>query len=273
MNIENRELLRNAIYWLLYISRSFQLLTAYTLNMKKYALPLLMIFLNNVVFAQTPAESFPYPKSITVEGSAEMEIIPDEIYTTVELKEYEKKGTGKITLEKIKADFLQVCKSIGLADSTISIYSYEGENYYGGRRRRGKEELYSSIKYQIKFSTSTKMDELIAKLDDEATQNFEIVRTSHSKIREYRKQLKIQAVKAAKEKAIYLSEAIDEKIGVAINIIEPAEPAEYNPIVGNTNYGFSQRSYAFDGSDETKPAVDFKKLKLRYSANVVFALK
>ena len=270
---ENRELLRNAIYRLQYISRSFQLLTAYILIMKKYILLLLLIFLNSVVFAQTATDYFPYPKSITVEGAAEMEIVPDEIYTTVELTEYEKKGTGKITLEKIKADFLQVCKSIGLPDSTISIYSYEGANYYAGRRRRGKEELYSSIKYQIKFSSSTKMDELIAKLDDEATQNFEIVRTSHSKIREYRKQLKIQAVKAAKDKAIYLSEAIDEKIGAAINIIEPADNPSLDNNNINYNYRFSQVANTLEGSDETKPAVDFKKLKLRYSANVVFSLK
>ena len=238
--------------------------------MKKYTLPLILILFNSVVFAQTGSESVTYPKTITVEGSAEMEIIPDEIYTTVELKEYEKKGTGKITIEKIKADFLQVCKSIGLPDSTISIDSYEGLNHYRDRRRRGKE-LYSSIKYQIKFSTSTKMDELVAKLDDEATQNFEIVRTSHSKIREYRKQLKIQAVKAAKEKAVYLSEAVDEKIGVAVSIIEPAE---YDaPMGNNNNYRYSQHANAVYNADETRSTVDFKKMKLRYSANVVFALK
>ena len=34
----------------------------------------------------------PYPKTITVNGSAELEIVPDEIYVMVDLKEYEKKG-------------------------------------------------------------------------------------------------------------------------------------------------------------------------------------
>jgi len=239
--------------------------------MKKYSLPLLLVLLNSLAFSQTPTESVPFPKSIKVEGSAEMEIIPDEIYTTVELKEYEKKGTGKITLEKIKADFLQLCKNIGLPDSTISIDSYEGINDFTGKRRKRKEELYSSIQYQIKFSTSTKMDELVEILDDEATQNFTIVRTSHSKIREFRKQLKIQAVKAAKEKAIYLSEAIDEKIGVAISIIEPAE---YNTLQdNNNNYRLGNSANGLINFDQSGKVVDFKKIKLRYSANVVFALK
>ncbi len=65
------------------------------------------------------------------------------------------------------------------------------------------------------------MDELVEKLDDEATQNFRIERTSHSKILEYRKQLKIQAIKAAKEKADYLAAAIDEQVGAAVTITEP----------------------------------------------------
>ncbi len=51
------------------------------------------------VFAQSPVVN-PFPKTITVNGSAEMEIVPDEIYVQVELKEYEKKGSAKMDLEK-----------------------------------------------------------------------------------------------------------------------------------------------------------------------------
>jgi uncharacterized protein YggE len=54
--------------------------------------------------AQT-SDRNPYPKTITVNGVAEMELVPDEIYVYVDLKEYDKKGAGKVALEKIKADF------------------------------------------------------------------------------------------------------------------------------------------------------------------------
>lgn len=37
----------------------------------------------------------PYPKTITVNGSAEMDITPDEIYVQMDLKEYEKKEAVK----------------------------------------------------------------------------------------------------------------------------------------------------------------------------------
>jgi hypothetical protein len=57
------------------------------------------------------------------------------------------------------------------------------------------------------------MDKLVEKLDDDATQNFLIVSTDHSKMAEFRRQLKIAAVKAAKEKGIYLTDAIGERLG------------------------------------------------------------
>jgi uncharacterized protein YggE len=217
-----------------------------------------------------------FPKTITVSGSAEMELVPDEIYVVVDLKEYEKKGQGKINLDKIKNDFLDACKSIGLSDSVISIASYEG--YNGNpwwRKKNKKDDLLASIAYQIKFRDSKKMDELVDKLDDNATQNFSIVRTSHSKLQEYRRQLKIQAIKAAKEKAKYLAEAIDEKVGEAVTIAEPtdnfSDPAYRMENMSMSNMAISQYKMR-QLADETA-GVDFKKIKLRFEVNVVFALK
>ena len=70
----------------------------------------------------------PYPKTITVTGSAEMEIVPDEIYVMVDLKEYEKKGSGKVSIDKIRQDFLTAVRSLGLPDSAVSVAAYDGYN-------------------------------------------------------------------------------------------------------------------------------------------------
>ena len=113
----------------------------------------------------------PFPKTITVTGSSEMEIIPDEIYVVVDLREYEKKGQGKTDIETIKSFFLQNCKDIGLPDSAITIASYEGYNNPWLRKKK-KADLYSSISYQIKFNKSSDIDKLVDKLDDDPTQNF-----------------------------------------------------------------------------------------------------
>ena len=91
---------------------------------------------------------------------------------------------------KIKENFLRQYKSTGMADSLISIVNYDGLNPdYWWRKKKKKEELYSSITYQVKFQNSKQMDQLVNKLDDEATQNFQVVRTAHSNMEAFRKQL------------------------------------------------------------------------------------
>ena len=221
----------------------------------------------------TPAPN-PYPRTITVSGSAEMEVIPDEIYVQIDLREYQKKGDPKVSIDQIKNDFLRDLKSIGIPDSAVSIASYEG---YSGHiwwvRRKKDPELYATISYQIKFNNSYKLDELVPLLDDDATQNFQIVRTSHSKIQEFKKQLKIQAVKAAKEKAIYLTDAINEKVGEAITISEPADISTYYFSRGTLEKDKYSSNVQVRGETQEQPGIDFKRIKLKFDVTVLFALK
>lgn len=236
--------------------------------MKKIITTAILAFFISGLFAQAPN---PYPKTITVNGSADMEITPDEIYVVVTLKEYEKKGTGKISLDKIKADFLNSCSNVGLHDSVITIASYEGNLL---KKKRSKEELYASISYQIKFNNTKKIDELVNRLDDEATQGFDVVRVNHSKIQEYRKQVRILAIKAAKEKAAYLTEAVGENLGTAVTI------TEYNrdivqPYISQASYGNVLARAGVDGANwsTAESSIDFKKIKVYMEVNVVFAIK
>jgi len=65
--------------------------------MKKYFMLFLPVLFGVQANAQQTASVFvnnPFPKTITVSGSAEMEIVPDQIFVNVELKEYQKKRGG-----------------------------------------------------------------------------------------------------------------------------------------------------------------------------------
>ena len=236
--------------------------------MKSMYLLLMSALLATGMSAQTIQQ--PFPRTITVNGSSEMEITPDEIYVQVDLKEYEKKGQGKIAIDKIRQEFLAAVRSMGLPDSAVTIASYDGlnGNPWWRKKNKLKDELYASIAYQVKLKSSAQVDQLVDKLNDEATQNFFVQRTSHSQLESIRKQLKIEAVKAAKEKAIYLAEAIGENISVAVTISEPNE--FYQPYY-NTVSNLKMR--ANEGGINDAPQADFKKIKLKYEVNVVFALK
>lgn len=238
--------------------------------MKTMYLLLMSSLLSLTGFAQNNVN--PYPRTITVNGSAEMEITPDEIYVQVYLKEYEKKGSGKIAIDKIRQDFLTAVRLLGLPDSSVTVSGYDANNYNPWLRKKNKkEELYASITYQVKLRNTAQVDQLVDKLDDNATQNFYISRTSHSKMEEFRKTLKIQAVKAAKEKAQYLSDAVGEKVGVAVTINEPNE--YFQPYYANMRSNMMMKTEAMDQSSSEQTQADFKKMKIRYDVNVVFELR
>jgi uncharacterized protein YggE len=217
----------------------------------------------------------PFPKRITVTGSAEMSVVPDQIFVNITLREYQKKGDPKVELDGIRTKFLESCKAAGIPDSCIHIESYSGSgNYYQLIRSRKKQpDLFSAITYQVQFSTSQKMTDLADRLDDDATTGFLIIRTSHSNITEYRKQLKIEAVTAAKAKAIYLTNAINEKLGEAIDVKEPTDPGEATIKYSNT-YAVANSNIVMESYEKDKVStVAFNNIKLRFEVEIIFALK
>lgn len=244
--------------------------------MKHFFSLLLGVTSLSMALAQNVISPNPFPKTITVTGSAEMLVIPDEIYVNIVLREYQRRNENKKDLENIKSEFLASCTEAGIADSSISIQSYTGfNNYYALRKKKKRDQdLMASITYQVKFNNSKEMYLLIEKLDDEATVSFDIAYTSHSKKNEFRRQLKIQAIMAAREKGIYLTEAIGEKLGGAITVNEPMESGiavnslsvQHSLNVSNT---FSKSKYEADKSTD----IDFKKMRIRFEVEVVFAIR
>ncbi len=224
--------------------------------------------------AQTDAAK---QKTVSVTGTAETEVTPDEIYVQVDLREYDKKGVGKIALDNIKNDFMAACKSVGINDSDITVEAYEGNaSYWQLRHNRKKDpDLKAGISYWVKLRTTQKMDELVDKLDDEATQNFFIAKVDYSKRIELKKQLKINAIKAAKEKAVYLTDAIGEHIGGAVSITDVEDNAVSDLLY---NYRANQFAYAntsarLSEKQVTDNGTDFKKIKFQFQVNVVFGLQ
>jgi uncharacterized protein YggE len=96
-----------------------------------------------------------------------------------------------------------------------------------------------------------------------------ILKTSHSKIEEYRKQVKINAMMATKDKAGYLLSSIGEEVGSPI-LIQERETYD-------SPYTISQRSLssnvAFEAYNLNASDIGFKKIKLRYEIFAQFEIK
>lgn len=226
--------------------------------------------------AQPGAATTPFPRTITVTGSAETSVTPDEIYIGITLKEYTPKGERKKELGALTADFLADCKSLGIPDSAITVVSLQGNNqrWYWQRRSKASPDLQGEISYEVNVSRFDKVEALAEKLDDFGT-TFWVARTAYSAESALRKQLKIEAVKAGREKAVYLAEAIGEHVGPAVTITEPEADNE----AGNrfqTSQSVLSNRLAYKSIDETDApsgGITSKKIRYRYEVSVVFALK
>jgi len=238
--------------------------------MKKIIMLVLVAATLQQSFAQSNDNSTKQ-RLINVSGSAEMEIVPDEIYVQVALREYNKKGGGKTDIETIGNNFIKAATGLGIADSNIVVESYAGwdGNYWWYKKNNKKNPgLMAGIVYLVKLSSTKKMDELVTRLDDEATERFGIARVSHSNLPALKKQLKIEAVKAAREKAGYLAAAINEKVGQALIINDPAELGDFpHPMYSNMIM-----KEAMDGNAAPEANINFKKMKLQFEVSITFAL-
>jgi uncharacterized protein YggE len=239
--------------------------------MKQIFLAAIVLF-SLATFAEAQSTE-PKQKTITVTGTAETEVVPDEIYVQVDLREYDKRGVGKISLDNIKSDFLAACKSIDLQDSDISVQSYGANNSYWQLKRSRKKDpdLKAGISYIVKLTTTKTMDDLVDKLDDETTQNFFIARVDYSKRIELKKQLKINAIKAAKDKAVYLTEAINEHLSEAITINDVEEQGDMS--YHDNSYLFLAKTANSSSNESDGNDVGFKKIKYQFQVSVVFALQ
>jgi uncharacterized protein YggE len=242
--------------------------------MKKIILALAVCLCLTMAHTQTIDNTIKQ-RTVNVNGHSELEITPDEIYVNIDLREYNKKNGDKVDIETIRNQFLTAVKSMNIADTDVVIQGYSGwdGNYWWYQKNKKKNpDMKAGITYEVKLKTVDDMDKLVDKLDDEATQNFNISRTSHSNMDSIKKQLKMQAVKNAKEEAVYLASALGDNVGNALTINDPNESSNYpQPRV---MYSLQGKVAGVAADQDNAPMnVDFKKIKIEMNVNVIFELK
>jgi len=216
----------------------------------------------------------PKIKKIVVTGSSEMEVDPDEIYVNFVLREYQNSKKEKVGIETIKKEFLEACSKSGILKEHIRVDGMAGNAYSDWYIRKKKQEpdFIANITYVIKFSSTKMIDDLIPRLNDNAVLNMYISKMDHSKMETFRKDVKIKATQAAKEKALYLSQSIGEKLGGALLIEEIDQGTPYPLMMKASNMAMMemQSDGAAYGGDTSMP---FEKIKIRFETRAEFELE
>lgn len=155
-------------------------------------------------------------RGIEVTGTAERMVIPDEL--TFRIRLAERMGSrGKITIEQQEAQLRTELEKIGVdLAKDLSIYDISARYV---RQRRLKDVL-ASQDYRLIIRDLNKVAPLQDLADRINVSNLDLVVAENSRIDDIRKELRIEAIKAAKTKAEYLMLAIGGKVGSAIFVKE-----------------------------------------------------
>jgi len=220
------------------------------------------------VFGQNGEKNFIDQNYIEVTGKAIMQIIPDEIYLKILINEKENRGKSLIELENSMIAKLQEIGIETNKDFSIIDYTSNFKDYW-----IVKSDIVLTKEYQLLVRNAKVAGKVFQELQKLGISNISIDRIENSKIQEYRQEVKINAIKAAREKANSLAIAIDQTIGKAIYIQE-LDNNYMNRMAGKAA-GMQIRAANSITSiaNSQEPEIEFEKIELDYSVIVRFELK
>ena len=220
-------------------------------------------------------EKFRY---IEVTGTSEVEIVPDEIHFIIGIKEYfEEEFDGvskpeeyrtKVRIEDIESQMREALHSIGITDSDIR--TQDVGDYW---RERGLDFLIGK-NLDITLHDFTMIDRIISVIDTKGVSSMRIGEMSNKDILKYHEQGKKDALLAARDKAGYMAEALGEKIGKVLSIVEHGGGTDHYTVVQNSKLRMDGAALGSAEAAAAAPASDaFRTIKYTYSVTCRFALK
>jgi uncharacterized protein len=228
--------------------------------MKKLFLLATLLAATHIAFAQNAD----LRRKIEVTGTAEQEVTPDIINVTISLQEY-MNGKNKVTIDQLENQLESAVKDANIAkeDFTVNNTSAYNNTY----QKKKNPDFLASKQYGIRFHDLNKFNQILSQVDPKGIQSTNIDSYDYSKITDLKRQLKIKALLDAKDKAAYLLNSIDEKLGGAINITE----------VDNSSFPAPRAMMFKTMSLNAAPSpqesdIDFKKIKLSFQINAVFEI-
>jgi uncharacterized protein len=239
---------------------------------KAFAISTLIITKSFVSDAQQVIMEKPLVKKIEVTGSAEQEVLPDEIYVTVSLREYfkDKDNKNKIDIMVLEKQLQKAVEDAGITKENFSIGAINGNREGWGKKK--PTTFLESKNYVMKLANLYKIDGIVSKVDEKGIAYTNIDRYEYSKISQLCKDIKIKALQAAKEKAGYLLTGIGEQLGEVIDVIEIDHTYNPQPLTySNTMMRATSMDVAGGGMPESN--VDVQKIKVRYEMKAVFKIK
>ena len=205
-----------------------------------------------------------FPSYIQVNGRAEREIAPDEFYLQIVINERDSKG--KVSVESQQRDMLAALKRLGVnVEKQLKVANLSSEFFK-------KNTSVATAKYQLQLGSSAEVGKVWQALDGLGISNVSILKVSHSQLERYKSEVRVEAMRNAKQNAATLAEAIGQTIGKCFYVYDSNN--DVMPVFYN-NMAVMRSAKAFDAAEAAagEEPLDFKTIKLQYSVQAKFVLE
>ena len=237
--------------------------------MKKYFLIGIATIFSTLSFGQELGKNFIDQNYIEVIGTAEKEIVPDEIYLQVFINEKDNKG--KETLEQLETNMIKKLQEIGIdVEEQLSIKDLGSRFQFYFLL---KTDVFSTKEYEVLVYDAQAAGKVIVELENVGISNISINRVDHSELDSLTLVVKQDAIRNARTKAEALSTALEQKIGKAIHIQELDEPDIGNVLRGKVAGIQIRGASSIYGSRAAQPNINFQKVKIESKVHVKFVLE
>ena len=205
-----------------------------------------------------------YPSYIQVTGRAEKELTPDEFYLQIVINERDSKG--KISVESQQRDMVAVLRKLGVdVEKQLKMANLSSEFFK-------KNTSVAMAKYQLQLGSSGEVAKVWQALEDLGISNISILKVTHSQLDKYKQEVRLEAMRNARESAQEMAGAIGQTIGKCFYIYDSNSnvlPVMYD----NAVLMRSAKAAADAESAAEEDPLEFKTIKLEYGVQAKFVLE
>ena len=201
--------------------------------------------------------------TVSVNGSAQLKVTPDEIYISIKLDESDTKGKIPVLLQR--KEMLSALKKCGInVEEQLSVQGMTSEYY----RKRGS---LAATQYELKVGSAEEARKVFEALDKAGVANVNITRAACSNIEEHRAKARQAAMLNAQMRASQLAEAVGQSIGACYEINDYTTDVDYTTR-GRVMMKNTLALEADSAVEEVEPEIDFEHIVIKYNLSSKFYL-
>jgi uncharacterized protein YggE len=199
---------------------------------------------------------------IEVLGKAEMEIIPNEIY--LEITVDERNNKKKQNVEQIEKEMISELQKLKIDVAKDLQVKDMSSNFKSSWLKSG---VLTIKQYQLLVRDAAAMAKVYGALENIGISEVKVDKLDHSDLQKFRKEVRINAVKDAQERAGDLATAVGQSVGKALYI----SFFDHAPLhkMDNTVLYAAPKMLLESGKEV---ALDFRKIRIEVSVNAKFIL-